>query len=153
MNQDDELQSAARGVPAIQLIAAAMLAFIVLAQGISAPFQKDAEPQSAEWIVSVARDGNWFGPRDYYGFLDRKPPLYYWLSALASKVTGGRVDETRARIVSVVAATVIAVEVLAWTTSEIGVAEGWLAFLFILGIYGFSSRATLALTDMLRWRF
>src|SRR5262249_42958427 len=76
-------------------------------------------------------------------------PLYYWLSALASKVTGGRVDETRARIVSVVAATVIAVEVLWWTASEIGVAEGWLALLFILGIYGFCSRATLALTDML----
>jgi 4-amino-4-deoxy-L-arabinose transferase-like glycosyltransferase len=41
------------------------------------------------------------------------------------------------------------VEVLAWTASEIGVTQGWLALLFILGIYGFCSRATLALTDML----
>ena len=149
MTQGDGPQVAARGVPAIQLVAAALLVLVVFAQGISAPFQKDAEPQSAQWIVSVVRDGNWFSPRDYYGFLDRKPPLYYWLSALASKATGGRVDETRARIVSVAAAAVIAVEVLAWTASEIGVAEGWLALLFILGIYGFCSRATLALTDML----
>jgi len=153
MTQGDGPQVAARGVPAIQLVAAAILVFLVLAQGISAPFQKDAEPQSAEWIVSVVRDGNWFNPRDYYGFVDRKPPLYYWLSALASKATGGKVDETRARIVSLVAATVVAVEILAWTSSEIGVAEGWLALLFILGIYGFSSRATLALTDMLMVAF
>jgi 4-amino-4-deoxy-L-arabinose transferase-like glycosyltransferase len=149
MTQGNGLQVGARRVPAVQLIAATILVLVVLTQGISAPFQGDAEPQSAEWIVSVVRDGNWFNPRDYYGFIDRKPPLYYWLSALASKVAGGRVDETRTRIVSVVAATVIAVEVLAWTAAEIGVAEGWLALLFILGIYGFSSRATLALTDML----
>ncbi|MBV8136968.1 MAG: hypothetical protein JO121_15240, partial [Deltaproteobacteria bacterium] len=125
MTEGDGPQVAARGVPAIQLLAAAILVFVVFAQGISAPFQKDAEPQSAEWIVSMVRDGHWFNPRDYYGFLDRKPPLYYWLSALASKATGGRVDETRARIVSVAAATLIAMEVLAWTASEIGVAEGW----------------------------
>ena len=149
MAQNDGPPVANRGVPTIQLAATAIFVFLVLAQGISAPFEKDAEPQSAEWIVSMVRDGNWFIPRDYYGFVDRKPPLYYWLSALASEATGGKVDETRARIVSVVAATVIAVEILAWTSSEIGVAEGWLALLFILGIYGFSSRATLALTDML----
>jgi 4-amino-4-deoxy-L-arabinose transferase-like glycosyltransferase len=149
MTQGDGPQVAARGVPAIQLVAVAIFVCFILAQGISAPFQNDAEPQSAEWIVSVVRDGNWFNPRDYYGFLDRKPPLYYWLSALASKATGGTVDETRARVVSVAAATVIAVEVLAWTASEIGLAEGWLALLFILGIYGFCSRASLALTDML----
>ena len=136
-------------VPVVQLCAAALIAFIILAQGISAPFQKDAEPQSAEWIVSIARDGNWLVPRDYYGSIDRKPPLYYWLSAAITDLTGGTVDETRARIVSVLAATLIAVEVLAWTASEVGITEGWLAFLFLLGIYGFASRATLALTDML----
>ena len=139
----------ARSVPILHLLAAALVAFVVFAQGVSAPFQKDAEPQSAQWIVSIARDGNWVLPRDYYGFLNRKPPLYYWLSALLVKASGGTVDEARARLVSVVSATVIAVEVLAWTASEVGLAQGWLAFLFLLGIYGFSSRATLALTDML----
>ncbi len=149
MNARAETAAAARIIPPIQLAAAAIVAFVVLVQGISAPFQKDAEPQSAEWIVSVVRDGNWLVPRDYYEFIDRKPPLYYWLSAIVTKATGGTVDETRARIVSVFCATLIALEVLAWTASEVGVAQGWLAFLFLLGIYGFSSRATLALTDML----
>ena len=86
-----------------------MFAFIVLVQGISAPFQKDAEPQSAEWIQSIVRDGHWLIPHDAYGYTDRKPPLFYWLSALVAKATGGTVDEVRARAVSVVAGTALAV--------------------------------------------
>jgi 4-amino-4-deoxy-L-arabinose transferase-like glycosyltransferase len=131
------------------LALAAIFAFIVLAQGISAPFQKDAEPQSAEWIQSIVRDGHWLIPADAYGYTDRKPPLFYWLSALIAKATGGTVDEVRARAVSVVAGTALAVSVLAWTVANVGVSEGWLAFLFMLGTYGFASRATEALTDML----
>ncbi|HUO05620.1 MAG TPA: phospholipid carrier-dependent glycosyltransferase [Candidatus Binataceae bacterium] len=128
---------------------AALFALIVLAQGISAPFQKDAEPQSAQWMVSIVRDGRWLLPRDYYGFVDRKPPLFYWLSALLTDASGGAVDETRARLVSLAAGTGLATLVLLWTAANIGEIEGWLAFLFLLGIYGFSSRATLALTDMM----
>ncbi|HXW82937.1 MAG TPA: glycosyltransferase family 39 protein, partial [Candidatus Binataceae bacterium] len=124
-------------------------ALLVLAQGVTAPFQKDAEPQSAEWVVSVVRDGQWLMPRDYFGLLDRKPPLYYWLSAIATLASGATVDEARARIVSVVAGALLAVVILGWVGSKVGVADGWLSFLFILGTYGFASRATLALTDML----
>ena len=131
------------------LACAASFALIVLAQGISAPFQKDAEPQSAEWIQSIVRDGQWLIPHDAYGFVDRKPPLFYWLSAAASKISGGVVDETRARVVSLAAGTVLAVAILAWTLANVGAVEGWLAFLLILGTYGFASRATEALTDML----
>ena len=50
---------------------------------------------------------------------------------------------------SVVAGTALATAVLAWTAANVGVSEGWLAFLFMLGTYGFASRATEALTDML----
>ncbi len=50
---------------------------------------------------------------------------------------------------SVVAGTALAVCVLAWTIANVGATEGWLAFLFLLGTYGFASRATEALTDML----
>ncbi len=131
------------------LAVAALFAFIVLAQGIGAPFQKDAEPQSAEWIQSIVRDGHWLIPADAYGYTDRKPPLFYWLSAIVAKSTGGTVDEVRARAVSVVAGTALAVSVLAWTVANVGASEGWLAFLFMLGTYGFASRATEALTDML----
>jgi 4-amino-4-deoxy-L-arabinose transferase-like glycosyltransferase len=128
---------------------AALFALIVLAQGISAPFQKDAEPQSAEWIQSIVRDGHWLIPRDSYGYFDRKPPLFYWLSATVAKLSGGTVDEVRARVVSLAAGTALAVCVLAWTAANVGALEGWLAFAFLLGTYGFASRATEALTDML----
>ena len=131
------------------LALAALFAFVVLAQGISAPFQKDAEPQSAEWIQSIVRDGHWLIPHDAYGYTDRKPPLFYWLSAIVAKSTGGTVDEVRARAVSVVAGTALAITVLAWTTANVGALEGWLAFLLLLGTYGFASRATETLTDML----
>jgi len=128
---------------------AALFAFIVLVQGISAPFQKDAEPQSAQWIQSIVRDGHWLIPSDAYGYADRKPPLFYWLSALVADATGATVDEVRARAVSVVAGTALATVVLAWTVANVGASEGWLAFLFMLGTYGFASRATEALTDMI----
>ncbi|MGH7925734.1 MAG: ArnT family glycosyltransferase [Candidatus Binatus sp.] len=131
------------------LAIASLFAFIVLVQGISAPFQKDAEPQSAEWIQSIVRDGHWLIPHDAYGYTDRKPPLFYWLSAIVADATGGTVDEVRARAVSVVAGTALAVTVLAWTVANVGATEGWLAFLLMLGTYGFASRATEALTDML----
>ena len=131
------------------LAIAALFAFIVLVQGISAPFQKDAEPQSAEWIQSIVRDGHWLIPSDAYGYTDRKPPLFYWLSALVAKSTGGTVDEARARAVSLVAGVALATAVLAWTAANVGASEGWLAFIFMLGTYGFASRATEALTDMI----
>ena len=133
----------------VTLALASLFAFIVLTQGISAPFQKDAEPQSAEWIQSIVREGHWLIPSDAYGFTDRKPPLFYWLSALVADATGGTVDEARARAVSVVAGTALATAVLAWTVANVGASEGWLAFLFMLGTYGFASRATEALTDMI----
>ena len=133
----------------VLLALAALFALIVLAQGISAPFQKDAEPQSAEWIQSIVRDGHWLIPRDAYGYFDRKPPLFYWFSATITKLSGGTVDEVRARVVSLVAGTALAVCVLAWTAANLGALEGWLAFALILGTYGFASRATEALTDML----
>jgi 4-amino-4-deoxy-L-arabinose transferase-like glycosyltransferase len=128
---------------------AALFALVVLAQGISAPFQKDAEPQSAEWIQSIVRDGHWLIPHDAYGYTDRKPPLFYWMSAIVADATGRTFNEVRARAVSVVAGTALAVSVLAWTVANVGASEGWLAFLFMLGTYGFASRATEALTDML----
>ena len=131
------------------LAIASLFAFMILVQGISAPFQKDAEPQSAEWIQSIVRDGHWLIPHDAYGYTDRKPPLFYWLSAVVADATGGTVYEVRARAVSVVAGFALATSILAWTAANVGASEGWLAFLLILGTYGFASRATEALTDML----
>ena len=128
--EQPDTTAAARRAAVLQpatLAIASLFAFIVLVQGISAPFQKDAEPQSAEWIQSIVRDGRWLIPSDAYGYTDRKPPLFYWLSAIVAKATGATVDEVRARAVSVVAGTALATAVLAWTAANVGASEGWLA--------------------------
>jgi hypothetical protein len=121
----------------------------VLGHGINAPFIKDAEPQSAQWIADTVDNGNWLLPHDYYQMVNRKPPLFYWLSAVVAKTTGGQVDEARARAVSLAAGAALAAEVMMWSAARLGTCGGWLAFVFLLGTYGFASRATVALTDML----
>jgi 4-amino-4-deoxy-L-arabinose transferase-like glycosyltransferase len=133
----------------VQTALAFMIALIVLGLGIRAPFVKDAEPQSAQWIADVVKNGNWLVPRDFYNTPNPKPPLFYWLSALVTKTTGGQVDEARARTVSLVAGAALAAEVMAWTAVRLGPSGGWLAFTFLLGTYGFAVRAKVALTDML----
>jgi 4-amino-4-deoxy-L-arabinose transferase-like glycosyltransferase len=133
----------------LQIALAFVIAVVLLGQGIKASFIKDAEPQSAQWIADVVNHGNWLLPRDYYGLVDPKPPLFYWLSAIVVKVTGGKIDEVRARAVSLVAGAALAAEVMAWTAARLGTSGGWLAFAFLLGTYGFAARATVALTDML----
>jgi 4-amino-4-deoxy-L-arabinose transferase-like glycosyltransferase len=130
---------------AIALIAAAA----ILSLGIAAPLEKDQETQSAQWIQAIVYRGEWLLPRDYYGGIDRKPPLYYWLSALTVKITGGRVDAVTARLVSLFAGVLIAVVVMRWAAAFAGESTGWLALAFVLGTYGFASRAALDLTDML----
>ncbi|HVB78932.1 MAG TPA: glycosyltransferase family 39 protein [Candidatus Binataceae bacterium] len=130
---------------AVALVAAAL----VLSLGIGAPFEKDQETQSAQWIQAIVQRGQWLLPRDDYGGIDRKPPLYYWLSALAVKAGAGRVDEVNARLVALVAGILLAVATMRWSAAFAGEATGWLALAFVLGTYGFASRATVDLTDML----
>lgn len=143
-----------RGGNCYAIAAALVLALVLLAQGISAPFVKDAEPQSAEYIQSVV-DGHWILPSDYYREAVRKPLLFYWTAAAITAATGGRVDEVRARVVSVVFGAAAAIEVLLWTAEFIDAVTGALAFVFLLGSFAFTSRGALALTDMmlLAWTF
>lgn len=129
--------------------AAAAVAVAVLSLGITAPFEKDQEPQSAQWIQGITERGQWLLPTDDYGGIDRKPPLYYWLSALAVKAGAGVVNEVNARMVSLVAGVLLAAALASWSAAFIGESTGWLALAFVLGTYGFASRATVDLTDML----
>ncbi|HVA41786.1 MAG TPA: glycosyltransferase family 39 protein [Candidatus Binataceae bacterium] len=129
--------------------AALVAAAVVLSLGIGAPFEKDQETQSAQWIQAIVQRGQWLLPRDDYGGIDRKPPLYYWLSALAVKAGAGRVDEVNARLVALLAGILLAVAAMRWSAACAGETTGWLALAFVLGTYGFASRATVALTDML----
>ncbi len=128
---------------------ALVAAVVVLSLGISAPFEKDQETQSAQWIEGITQRGQWLLPVDNYGGIDRKPPLYYWLSAVAVKAGAGRVDEVSARLVSLASGILLAAAVMGWSAAFIGESTGWLALAFVLGIYGFASRATVDLTDML----
>lgn len=128
---------------------ALVAAAVVLSLGISAPFEKDQETQSAQWIQGVVQRGQWLLPADSYGGIDRKPPLYYWLSALVVKAGASPVDEVSARLVSLVSGILLAASVMRWGAAFIGESTGWLALAFVLGIYGFASRATVDLTDML----
>jgi 4-amino-4-deoxy-L-arabinose transferase-like glycosyltransferase len=126
-----------------------IIALALLSLGLDAPFAKDQEPQSAQWVVDIVQHGHWLLPYDYYGYVERKPPLFFWLSALAVEATGGEVNESLARIPSLIAAAALAAEVMLWTSAAFDGFTGWLAFLFLLGMYGFASRAVLGLTDML----
>lgn len=136
--------------PFVVALFAFVVALLCLSRGIGAPFVKDAEPQSAQWIQSVV-NGHALIPHDYYDKTDRKPPLFYWLGAAVTLASGDhdRVTVVQSRVVSLVAASIIALEVLLWTAAEAGPSAGMLAFLFLLGSYAFAARATLALTDML----
>lgn len=131
------------------VMVAVAAAAAVLSPGISAPFEKDQQTQSAQWIEGVTQRGQWLLPVDDYGGIDRKPPLYYWLSALVVKAGAGVVDEVNARLVSFISAIVIAVAVAWWGATFLGESTGWLALAFVLGTYGFASRARVDLTDML----
>jgi len=148
-----ELSQVSNRISPLAALIAFSIATVILAQGITAPFVKDAEPQAAAWIQDVAGGHHLLVPRDYYGELARKPPLFYWVAGLLTAATGGRVDEVRARIVSVFAGASIAVVVLIWTATFLGVTTGWFAFLFLLGSYAFTSRGALALDDMMLMAF
>jgi 4-amino-4-deoxy-L-arabinose transferase-like glycosyltransferase len=131
------------------LTVAFVIALAILSLGITAPFEKDAESQSAQWVVDIAHHGNWLLPHDYYGLVERKPPLFYWLGAIGVKLSGGEVDEARARMPSLIAGAAVATLMMDWAAADLGAAVGWLAFFFLIGMYGFAARATVALTDML----
>jgi hypothetical protein len=133
----------------LKLLAAMGVALIILGLDINAPFEADQETYYASVIRDVAENGHWLAPVDAYGEICRKPPLYVWLSALLVKATHGSVDEATTRAVSVIAGAVLAGETLLIGQACLGPAGGWLAYLFLLGSYGFASQAACAQTDML----
>ena len=113
------------------------------------PFAGVQEPLQAQWIQDIVAHRHWLIARDYYGLINLKPPLYFWLSALVVKYTGGHVTEPLSRVVSLIAGAALATEVLLWTRAKIGRFAGWFAYGVLLGSYGFASFATVNITDML----
>jgi 4-amino-4-deoxy-L-arabinose transferase-like glycosyltransferase len=135
--------------PVFRKILGFIFALVFLGQGITAPFQNDEETRPAGIIIDVVNHGDWLIPVDLHGELTRKPPLFYWTAAAVARARGRPVDEAGARIVSLIAAAATAVIVMELAAAQFGVSAGLLAYLFLLGTYGFASRACLARTDML----
>ena len=136
-------------VRALSLAIAGLLALIFLSQGLTAPFEKDEESRPAGIIADIVHRGDWMLPADVYGEVTRKPPLYYWLSAAVAKARGEDLDEAGARVVSLAAGAMLAALVLGYGSVWLGDRTGWLAWLILLGCYGFCSHAGYARTDML----
>src|SRR6185437_736100 len=135
--------------PAFRIFSAFVLALFFLGQGMKAPFQKDDEARPAGIILDIVSHSHWLVPADLYGEPTRKPPLLYWMSAAIAHMRGGVVDEPGARAVSLLAAAATAVIVAEVACAHFGAIPGWLAYLFLMGTYGFASRAAFARTDML----
>jgi 4-amino-4-deoxy-L-arabinose transferase-like glycosyltransferase len=129
-------------------LAAFAIALALMTPGMRAPFDKDAETQSAQWIVDIVKHGNWLLPLDYYGYVERKPPMFYWLGSIWPWLRGGPITQTEARLPSLVAGAGVAALATDWAAADFGAVGGWLAFLFLIGSYGFAVRANVALTDM-----
>src|SRR5579875_1044734 len=129
------------------------IALALMTPGMRAPFDKDAETQSAQWIVDIVKHGNWLLPLDYYGYVERKPPMFYWLGSIWPWLRGGPITQTEARLPSLVAGASVAALATDWAAADLGAAGGWLAFLFLVGSYGFAVRANVALTDMVMTLF
>ncbi len=135
--------------PVFRILPALIFALVFLGQGITAPFQNDEETRPAGIVLDLVNHHDWLVPRDLHGELSRKPPLFYWASAAVAEARGGTVDELGARVVSLVAAAASAVVVLEVAGAYFGTPAAWLSYLFLLGTYGFASRAAFARTDTL----
>jgi len=134
---------------AFRIFSTFAFALVFLGQGIKAPFQKDDEARPAGIILDIVSHNHWLIPVDLYGEPSRKPPLFYWISAAIAHARGRIVDEPGARAVSLVAAAATAVIAIEVASAHFGAIPGWLAYLFLIGSYGFASRAAFARTDML----
>ncbi len=149
-------QNGASGAPGRRIaraFAAFAIALALMTPGMRAPFDKDAETQSAQWIVDIVKHGNWLLPLDYYGYVERKPPMFYWLGSIWPWLRGGPITQTEARLPSLVAGASVAAIATDWAAADFGAVGGWLAFLFLVGSYGFAARANIALTDMVMTLF
>jgi 4-amino-4-deoxy-L-arabinose transferase-like glycosyltransferase len=124
-------------------------ALAIFGQGINAPFAGMQEPLQAQLIQDTVSHRHWLVAFDYYGMINLKPPLYFWLSALIEECAGGHVTEVISRVVSLLAGVALATEVLFWTMANIGRTTGLFAYGILLGSYGSAAFATVAISDML----
>src|SRR5215217_1115770 len=70
----------------IGLVGAAL--FVIRVASPSNLLDQDQE-RPASYVLDVVKNNNWICQRDLFGEITSKPPLYTWLCAVFSNLTGG----------------------------------------------------------------
>lgn len=84
------------------LVVLALLATLTYGVGIGGNDLWDPdEPRYAQVAREMVRSGDWVLPHLNGEVYHHKPPLYFWLVAAATKLTGGEVDSVSARLPAV----------------------------------------------------
>jgi 4-amino-4-deoxy-L-arabinose transferase-like glycosyltransferase len=131
------------------LIAAAALAFVRLGATDLIPPDEPRYALVAEELR--AGEQGWRGlvlPHLHGEAYTQKPPLFFWLAALAG-APGGRVDEVAARLPSALAGVATVAATLALGTLLFGRGTGTLAGLLLVTTFDWSHRARTAQLDTL----
>lgn len=106
------------------------------------------EPRTAQVTDGIVRSGDWAVLQQEDHLYLEKPPLYYWLAALASLPAGG-VDEFSARLPASVAAILTAITVFLLGRNLFGRRAGALSALVFLTTFDVVLEARWARPDML----
>jgi 4-amino-4-deoxy-L-arabinose transferase-like glycosyltransferase len=140
------LRRASEAFAVVAIVAAAWAAL----QGFAlsrAPFHTRGEPREAVVVQDLVRRGDWILPRRNGAALPRKPPLFYWLAAVAARARGG-VDEASVRLPSAVLSGVACALLAAVTTVIYGALSGTVSGLTLLTSFEWLRAATTARVDM-----
>lgn len=128
------------------LVAAAWFAlqFVGLEQP---PFHTKGEPREAVVVQDLVRSGNWILPKRNGVDLPRKPPLFYWLGGLSSRISGV-VDEASVRRPSAVLSGIACVAIAAMAAAFYGPVAGIMSGLMLMTSFEWIRAAVTARVDM-----
>jgi 4-amino-4-deoxy-L-arabinose transferase-like glycosyltransferase len=97
------------------------------------------EARAAQNAQRILDDGNWLLPRLFDDQVEmQKPPLYYWLAALAGWVRGGAVDAVVARSPAAIAGLATVLTVFGFLAARGRVLAGLFAGLFLATAHHFT---------------
>lgn len=109
------------------------LVFAMFALMMTAPLNlmRGNEDRMAGFVYDAVQNGNWICPRDQAGNLPTKPPLFAWLSSLATFATGN-LNPITLYFPSLLATLLLACVVFLAGKKYFGERAGWLAGLALL---------------------
>jgi len=111
------------------------------------PFHSKGEPREAVVVQDIVNRGDWILPRRNASEIVRKPPLFYWLGALAARASG-RVDEGTVRLPSALQSWAACMLLLLLATATGGPGAAFFAGVVLLTSFEWLRAATTARVDM-----